>query len=128
MQPTWWQGSSTTVSTTLHDIRRGWTGLQALQEQKEQLQQQLSAVKESGQEVHQRLSTAQQEHQAASKAASKQLHTLRDKLRPTGLQLPSSSKEAQELVQQLQQKAQEQPERWALSGWLLHLHLHLQQR
>eukprot|EP00878_Enallax_costatus_P010991 GHUV01011479.1.p1 GENE.GHUV01011479.1~~GHUV01011479.1.p1 ORF type:complete len:515 (+),score=199.79 GHUV01011479.1:1894-3438(+) len=90
--------------------------LQALQEQKEQLQQQLTAVKESMHEVHQRVAAAQQEHKTASKAASKQLHALKEKLRSTALQLPSNSREAQELVQQLQQKAQQQPERPTLEA------------
>lgn len=85
--------------------------LQALQEQKEQLQQQLTNLKESMQEVHQRITAAQQEHQTASKAANKQLNTLKEKLRATGLQLPSNSSEAQKLLEQLQRKAGQQPDR-----------------
>lgn len=84
---------------------------QGLQEQKEQLQQQLATVKENMQETHQRLQSAQQDEAAATRAVSKQMNVLKQKLQPTNMELPGNSKEAQQLVQQLQQAAEGQAKR-----------------
>jgi hypothetical protein len=51
------------------DDDAGIRGLQVLQEQREQVQQQLAALKESMADVAERVTTAQQEHRAACKAA-----------------------------------------------------------
>jgi hypothetical protein len=82
-----------------------------LQDQKEQLQQRLSTVQEGVRNITERLSSAQQEHHAAGMKAEKQLQLMRERLKQPGLQMPSSSKEAQQLLQQVKAKAAQEIER-----------------
>jgi cell division septum initiation protein DivIVA len=82
-----------------------------LQGRREQLQEQLAAVKASMDEVAQRVAAAQREHRAAQKAATHKLQTLQQVTRKLGLQLPASAAEAKQLVAQLQQQAADVPRR-----------------
>jgi hypothetical protein len=82
-----------------------------LQDQKEQLQQRLSTVQEGVRVVKERLNSAQQEHHTAGMQAEKQLQLLRERLKQPGLQMPSSSNEAQQLLQQVKAKAAQESER-----------------
>lgn len=86
--------------------------LQELQSRKEQLQEQLAAVKASMDEVAQRVTSAQQEHRAAQQAAAERMQALQRVLRRPGLQPPSNAAEAKQLLAQLQQQAAEQQQRW----------------
>jgi hypothetical protein len=82
-----------------------------LQEQKEQLQQRLATVQDGVRVVQERLSSVQQERHTAGMQAEKQLQLLRERLKQPGLQMPSSSKEAQQLLQQVRLKAAQESER-----------------
>ncbi|KAF8056436.1 SMCHD1 [Scenedesmus sp. PABB004] len=89
---------------------------QALQEQKEELQQRLAAVAEGVADVQQRVDAATREHAAAAKAAAKQLDTLRVALRRPELELPQDAREAAAALQTIKAAAAEQPEKPQLSG------------
>jgi len=75
------------------------------------VQQQLGEVKQNIQEVQQLLEQAQQEHKVASRATDAKLHQLRQALNQPDLQLPSSSSEARQLIEQLKARAAQQPDR-----------------
>jgi hypothetical protein len=87
------------------DDDAGIRGLQVLQEQREQVQQQLAALKESMADVAERVTTAQQEHRAACKAAGDKLGLLKRALKQPQLELPTSSMGAQQLLEQVRQQA-----------------------
>eukprot|EP00775_Hariotina_reticulata_P002831 gene2831-3124_t len=90
--------------------------LQALQEQQKQVQQQLGEVKQNIQEVQQQLERAQQEHKAASRVTDAKLNQLRQALNQPDLQLPTSSKEARQLIEQVKMRAAQQPDRLVLTA------------
>jgi DNA repair exonuclease SbcCD ATPase subunit len=85
--------------------------LQDLNAQREQLQEQLAAVKAQMDDIAQRVVQAQQEQRDAQAAVTSKLQTLQQKLRRPELQAPASAADARQLLVQIQQQAAEEQQR-----------------
>jgi hypothetical protein len=85
--------------------------LQDLNVQREQLQEQLAAVKGQMDDIAQRVAQAQQEHREVQAAAASKLQALQQKLRRPDLQAPASATEARQLLAQIQQQFAEEQKR-----------------